>query len=238
MATTMHTELVRIPSGTVQVEGMLEMPPDPVGLVLFAHGSGSSRLSPRNNFVAAALRQSRIATLLMDLLTPEEDDDERMRFDIPLLTQRLNTAVDWLQQSESTASLPLGLFGASTGAAAALQLAAKRPDDFAAVVSRGGRPDMAGEPALKKVIAPTLLIVGGRDVAVIDLNQIAFAALTCEKHLEIIPDAGHLFEEPGKLAKVASLASGWFIRHMTLPDDEATGHMKKAAPARPEKRAD
>jgi len=227
MASAMHTERVRIQCGSIQVEGMLELPPDPVGIVLFAHGSGSSRFSPRNNYVAAALRQSRIGTLLMDLLTGEEDDNERLRFDIALLTQRLNSAVDWLQQSPNTSTLPLGLFGASTGAAAALQVAAKRPDDIAAVVSRGGRPDMAGEPVLKKVLSPTLLIVGGLDVAVIDLNQIAFAALGCEKRIEIIPDAGHLFEEAGKLAKVASLASGWFIRHMQPTDEEAAGgHMQ------------
>ena len=229
MAATMQTELARIQCGGVKVEGMLEIPADPVGLVLFAHGSGSSRLSPRNNYVAAALRQSRIGTLLMDLLTPGEDEDERSRFDIALLTDRLGTAVDWLQRHESTASLPLALFGASTGAAAALQVAARRPDDIVAVVSRGGRPDMAGLPVLKKVITPTLLIVGGRDVAIIDLNEIALAALNCDKRMEIIPDAGHLFEEPGKLAKVASLASSWFIRHMPSPEEDVNGHMKKAA---------
>ena len=238
MHTEMHAEPVRIQCGGAQVEGMLDMPPDPVGVVLFAHGSGSSRLSPRNNYVAAALRQSRIGTLLMDLLTSKEDDDTRLRFDIALLTQRLEAAVDWLQQNDATASLPHALFGASTGAAAALQVAAKRPDGIAAVVSRGGRPDMAGEPVLKKVIAPTLLIVGGRDVAVIELNQTAFAALDCEKRLEIVPDAGHLFEEPGKLAKVASLAAGWFIRHMPASEEEASaGHLKKNLYTSDEKRA-
>ena len=228
MASSMHTELVRIQCGPVQVEGMLELPPDPAGVVLFAHGSGSSRFSPRNNYVAAALRQSRIGTLLMDLLTREEDEDYQMRFDIALLTQRLGAAVEWLQQSHSTASLPIGLFGASTGAAATLQVAAQRPDDIAAVVSRGGRPDMAGEPNLKRVIAPTLLIVGGLDVAVIGLNQIAYAALSCEKRIEIVPDAGHLFEEPGKLAKVAALAAGWFIRHMARPDEAVDGRISAA----------
>ncbi len=237
MALAMHTELVRIQCGPALVEGMLEVPPDPVGIVLFAHGSGSSRFSPRNNYVAAALRQSHIGTLLMDLLTQAEDDDQHVRFDIALLTQRLGAAVDWLQQSPGVSSLPLGLFGASTGAAAALEVAASRPDDIAAVVSRGGRPDLAGEAVLKKVLSPTLLIVGSLDVAVIDLNQVAFAALGCEKRIEFIPDAGHLFEEPGKLAKVASLASGWFIRHMHPPEEEApTGHMKKHAPTS-EKRA-
>ena len=236
MASIMHTEPVRIQCGGVKVEGLLELPADPVGVVLFAHGSGSSRFSPRNNYVAAALRQSRIGTLLMDLLTQQEEDDERRRFDVALLAQRLGAAVDWLQQYPGTATLPLALFGASTGAAAALHVAAKRPDDIVAVVSRGGRPDLAGEPVLKKVIAPTLLIVGGRDVAVIDLNQIAFTAMTCEKRIEILPDAGHLFEEPGKLAKVASLASGWFIRHMSSPEDEVAGHMKQPVDERPEKR--
>lgn len=237
MASSMYAELVRIPCDQVQVEGMLELPPDPIGIVLFAHGSGSSRFSPRNNYVAAALRQSRMGTLLMDLLTQQEEDDERLRFDIQLLTRRLDAALDWLQQAGSAASLPIGLFGASTGAAAALQLAAKRPDDIAAVVSRGGRPDMAGEAALKKVITPTLLIVGGLDVAVIDLNQIALAALDCEKRIEIVPDAGHLFEEPGRLAKVASLAAGWFIRHLPAPEEEVAGLMKKAARSGPEKHA-
>jgi len=237
MAPAVHTELVRIKCGSILVEGMLEVPPDPAGIVLFAHGSGSSRFSPRNNYVAAALRQSRIGTLLMDLLTSEEDDQERARFDIALLTQRLDAAVDWLQHSPASSALPLGLFGASTGAAAALQVAAQRPDDIAAVVSRGGRPDMAGEPVLKKVLTPTLLLVGGLDVAVIDLNQTAFATLGCEKHIEIIPEAGHLFEEAGKLAKVASLAAGWFIRHMQAIRDEApAGHMQKNRRTPDEKR--
>ncbi|OWW21659.1 dienelactone hydrolase family protein [Noviherbaspirillum denitrificans] len=236
MASSLHTELVRVPCGPVHVEGMLEIPPDPVGVVLFAHGSGSSRLSPRNNYVAAALRQSRIGTLLMDLLTATEDDDERMRFDIDLLTRRLDAAVDWLRHSPSASALPLGLFGASTGAAAALRVAAKRPDDIGALVSRGGRPDMAGEQVLKAVITPTLLIVGGFDSAVIALNQTALAALDCEKRMEIIPEAGHLFEEAGKLAKVASLAAGWFIRHMSTPEEDVAAHVKNASQARPEKR--
>ncbi|HZW20977.1 alpha/beta hydrolase [Noviherbaspirillum sp.] len=236
MASMMDTELVTIPCNGVKVEGMLELPSDPVGIVLFAHGSGSSRLSPRNNYVAAALRQSQIGTLLMDLLTLAEDEDEHLRFNIALLAERLGIAVDWLQKHGSTASLPVALFGASTGAAAALQVAAARPDDIAAVVSRGGRPDLAGEAVLPKVIAPTLLIVGGFDLQVIDLNQAAFAALRCEKHLEIVPEAGHLFEEPGKLAKVSALASAWFIRHMSSPEDDSAGPVKARGVSRAEKR--
>ncbi len=237
MTISTHNEPVRITSGKVQVEGMLELPPDPVGVVLFAHGSGSSRFSPRNNYVAAALRQSHIGTLLMDLLTQQEDEDYKTRFDISLLTHRLESALHWLRHGGPTASLPVGLFGASTGAAAALQLAARHPDHIAAVVSRGGRPDLAGEPALKKVIAPTLLIVGGLDIAVIDLNQMAFTALNCEKQMEIVPDAGHLFEEAGKLARVAALASGWFLRHMNLPDEEVANQIRKSGHTPAEKRA-
>jgi putative phosphoribosyl transferase len=233
----MHAELVRIQCGKVEVEGMLDLPPDAAGIVLFAHGSGSSRFSPRNNFVAAALHQSRIGTLLMDLLTQQEDEDYQTRFDIGLLTKRLLSAVDWLHQSDRTAALPLGLFGASTGAAAALQVAAKRPGEIAAVVSRGGRPDLAGEPALGKVRAPTLLIVGGLDVAVIDLNRAAYAVMSCEKQMEIVPEAGHLFEEPGKLSVVASLASRWFLTHLHQPDEAAAAHLTKPARKHTEKRA-
>jgi len=211
-----YEELISIRCDAAEVEGMLELPADPVGLVLFAHGSGSSRLSPRNNYVAGELRAARIGTLLMDLLTRREDQDYAMRFDIPLLTQRLNAIGDWIRQYGLTQALPLGLFGASTGAAAALQLAALR-SDIAALVSRGGRPDLAGADALQRVRAPTLLIVGGADDVVIDLNRSAYAALGCEKRLEIIPGATHLFEEPGKLEAVAALARGWFARHLIKP---------------------
>lgn len=207
-------ELVRIGSEPALVEGMLKLPADPLGVVLFAHGSGSSRFSPRNNFVAAELRNAGIGTLLMDLLTPEEDRDYRVRFDISLLTQRLQSATSWLRQYEGTNSLPLGLFGASTGAAAALQVAAVQGDDIAAVVSRGGRPDLAGAKALENVFAPTLLIVGGADSVVIDLNKTALDSLRCEKQLEIVSGASHLFEEAGKLEAVASLATDWFTRYL------------------------
>jgi dienelactone hydrolase len=193
---------------------MLELPTDPIGMVLFAHGSGSSRLSPRNNYVAEILRNAHIGTLLADLLSPHEDADYQTRFDIPLLSRRLDMAVEWLLQDERTRALPLGLFGASTGAAAALQVAAERENDITALVSRGGRVDLAGRVALTTLSAPALLIVGGLDNVVIDLNRAAFASMHCEKQLEIISGAGHLFEERGKLDIVAALATDWFTRHM------------------------
>lgn len=211
----MKNELIKIAAGPVEVEGMLELPANPRGIVLFAHGSGSSRLSPRNNYVAAQIRHAHVGTLLLDLLTLQEDQNYRTRFDISLLTQRLGIAVEWLGQDKATQALPLGLFGASTGAAAALQTAALRAGDIAAVVSRGGRPDLAGFDALEKVRAPTLLIVGGLDDVVIDLNRSAYAALRCEKQLEIVPGATHLFEEPGTLEAVAALAVDWFARHFS-----------------------
>lgn len=215
MASQAHSELVRIPAESVWMEGMLEIPPDPVGIVLFAHGSGSSRLSPRNNYVAKVLRDARLATLLLDLLSPQEDSIYRTRFDISLLTQRLQTAFKWLRQHGQASSLPVGLFGASTGAAAALQLAALADSAIGAVVSRGGRPDLAGKEALEKVTPPTLLIVGGSDDVVIDLNNAAYAVLHCEKEMVIVPGATHLFEEPGTLEAVAELARNWYLRHLT-----------------------
>lgn len=215
MAISRQKELIRIGADSAHVEGMLELPDDPVGIVLFAHGSGSSRLSPRNNYVAGELRNARIGTMLMDLLTSQEDQDYQTRFDIPLLARRLAVTADWLQQYTSTQALPLGLFGASTGAAAALQLASARADDIAAVVSRGGRPDMAGRHVLQNVRAPTLLIVGGADDVVIGLNRQAYAELRCEKQLEIVPGATHLFEEPGALEAMATLAANWFARYLT-----------------------
>jgi dienelactone hydrolase len=184
---------------------------------VFAHGSGSSRFSPRNRFVADVLEQAGLATLLMDLLTPQEEAvDEltaHLRFDIGLLTARLVAASDWLTEQPDTRHLALGYFGASTGAAAALVAAAKRADLVRAVVSRGGRPDLAG-PALPRVRAPTLLIVGSRDEEVIELNRAAFEQLRCEKLLEIVPGATHLFEEPRTLEKVAELARDWFVRYL------------------------
>jgi putative phosphoribosyl transferase len=202
--------LVHIPAGTATIEGMLDIPERATGLVLFAHGSGSSRHSPRNNYVAGVLRQAGIGTLLMDLLTMEEDRDYAQRFDIGLLTQRLLAAANWVGAQEFTRDLSLGFFGASTGAAAALEAAALLGADAKAVVSRGGRPDLASRQSLMSVTAPTLLLVGGEDGIVIDLNRQAYAQLRCEKKLHIIPGATHLFEEPGTLEQVASLAAGWF----------------------------
>jgi dienelactone hydrolase len=208
------TALVHVAAGTAAMEGMLELPHDAAGVVLFAHGSGSSRLSPRNNHVARVLRDAGIGTLLLDLLTPDEDRQVRNRFDISLLTRRLRAAAAWLVAQDATLALPLGLFGASTGAAAALQLAADPAVPVAAVVSRGGRPDLAGVDALRAVEAPTLLIVGGADEPVIALNEQAYAELGCVKRLAIVPGATHLFEEPGTLDEVARLAADWFVNYL------------------------
>jgi len=215
----MHTvdkneQLVHIPVDGVTLEGALSIPGEATGLVLFAHGSGSSRFSPRNNYVASELRRVGLGTLLIDLLTRMEDQDYERRFDITLLTQRLVVVSKWLAEQPVTMSLSLGLFGASTGAAAALQAAAASPDRTKAVVSRGGRPDLAGKQALTQVQCPTLLIVGGYDDVVIELNQQAYALLSCEKDLVIVPGATHLFEEAGTLEQVATLAADWFRRHL------------------------
>jgi putative phosphoribosyl transferase len=203
------------------LDGLLTIPEPAKGLVVFAHGSGSSRFSSRNRFVAEILSEAGIATLLFDLLTEEEEDiDQRsreFRFDIDLLTDRLIGVIDWVSKETMTAELPVGLFGASTGAAAALGAAAARPDKVDAVVSRGGRPDLA-LPHLAKVKAPTLLIVGGEDTVVIELNQQAAERLAVEHHLEIIPSATHLFEETGKLEQVANLARDWFLHHLSVHD--------------------
>ncbi|MGZ8184160.1 MAG: dienelactone hydrolase family protein [Methylobacter sp.] len=198
--------------------GFLTVPEHAKGLVVFAHGSGSSRFSRRNRFVAEILNDAGIATLLFDLLTPNEEDiDQRsreFRFDIDLLTDRLVGVIDWVSGETATAALPLGLFGASTGAAAALGAAAARPGKVVAVVSRGGRPDLA-QPHLAKVKAPTLLIVGGEDTVVTGLNRQAAAQLPVEHRLEIVPGATHLFEEPGKLEQVANLVCAWFLHHFS-----------------------
>ena len=207
---------VTISIGPVLLDGDLAIPKRPLGVVLFAHGSGSSRHSPRNKLVAAELRKAGMATLLMDLLTRNEERYEdasgRLRFDIELLARRLTGASQWLEAQRDAAALPVGYFGASTGAAAALVAAARQPDRVAAVVSRGGRPDLAGD-ALPAVRAPTLLIVGGQDVPVIEMNRRAYDDLRCPKELKIVPGATHLFEEPGTLEQVARLACGWFKRH-------------------------
>ena len=193
-------------------EGILGLPPDPRGVIVFAHGSGSGRLSPRNNFVARHLQQNGFATLLLDLLTPDEAEDRRNVFDIDLLADRLLLTKSWLEQEPRTKKLGVGYFGASTGAGAALQAAARKPSNIRAVVSRGGRPDLA-ETYLPSVAAPTLLIVGGWDEPVIEMNRSAFELLSCEKKLIIVPGATHLFEEPGTLEQVASHACAWFLQH-------------------------
>jgi pimeloyl-ACP methyl ester carboxylesterase len=208
--------LVAIPAGAVELEGVLELPVGARGVVVFSHGSGSGRHSPRNRFVAAALHRGRLGTLLLDLLMPDEDRDTANRFDIDLLTGRLEHAVRFVRAHAPTRALPVGLFGASTGAASALRVAAHRPDDVRAVVSRGGRPDLTGERLLAAVRAPTLLIVGGQDHGVIELNEAARDALVhCNRELAIVPGATHLFEEPGTLDEVARLATAWFARHLT-----------------------
>lgn len=211
---------VRVPAGPVVLDGDLALPAEARGLVLFAHGSGSSRLSPRNRHVARILRDAALGTLLIDLLTRDEEkidaSSAHLRFDVALLAARLGEIMEWLGGRSATSGFRLGLFGASTGAAAALVAAAERPEGVAAVVSRGGRPDLAGA-ALERVRAPTLLIVGARDVAVLDLNRQALRRLAGAKALEIVPGASHLFEEPGALDRVARLAAGWFTEHLLRP---------------------
>ncbi|MBN9376798.1 MAG: dienelactone hydrolase family protein [Chlamydiales bacterium] len=209
----MMEKLVQIKHQNILLEGMLRIPQSAQGIVLFAHGSGSSRLSPRNNFVANVLNEAGLATLLIDLLSKEEDLSYQTRFDIDLLTDRLNLVAQWLKKQSHTSNLTLGIFGASTGAAAALQLASEMNKDIGAVVSRGGRPDLAIN-VLDSVAAPTLFIVGGNDFGVIELNQEAFSRLTCPKKFEIIPNATHLFEEPGCLEEVARLAKEWFCKYL------------------------
>ncbi len=212
--TSRHEHSVRITRGALVLEGILGLPSGPRGVIVFAHGSGSGRLSPRNNFVARQLQRDGLATLLLDLLTEEEADDRRKVFDIDLLADRLLLAKGWLEAEPRTNNLSIGYFGASTGAGAALQAAARAPSNIKAVVSRGGRPDLA-ESYLPSVRAPTLLIVGGCDEPVIEMNQSAYDLLTCEKKLVIVPSATHLFEEPGTLEQVAEQASRWFVRYLS-----------------------
>jgi putative phosphoribosyl transferase len=205
---------VAIPAGQRRLNGILRIPPDASGVVAFAHGSGSGRFSPRNQFVARVLEEGGVATLLLDLLDEDEADDREKVFDIELLAERLQIAADWLAREPQTCELRLGYFGASTGAGAALVAAARDPVAVGAVVSRGGRPDLARD-YLSAVQAPTLLIVGGRDDVVIELNEQSLRRLLCPKQLVIVPGATHLFEEPGTLDEVARLAKGWFLRHLT-----------------------
>jgi len=208
---------VKIPIGSVVLEGNLNVPSGAKGVVLFAHGSGSSRFSPRNQYVAKFFNAQKIGTLLFDLLTNEEDQEDietaEYRFNINLLAERLIGATEWLNKDPDTKNIVFGYFGASTGAAAALIAAAKLPNDIAAVVSRGGRPDLAAD-YLPRVVAPTLLLVGGLDTVVIELNRQAMEQMSAEKKLVIIPGATHLFEEPGKLEEVAKLSTDWFLRYL------------------------
>jgi len=204
---------VKIPP--LGLDGLLGMPDQAKGLVLFAHGSGSSRHSPRNTYVADALRNAGLATLLFDLLLEDEAWDRARVFDIPLLARRLGMAASWAAEKPVTRDLRFGYFGASTGAAAALVAAADQPDRVGAVVSRGGRPDLA-DAALNRVAAPTLLVVGGFDGQVIDLNRAAYERLRCPKSLQIVPGAGHLFEEPGTLDSVIEMARDWFLKELTI----------------------
>lgn len=213
----------QIPAGRIKLEGELSIPAGATGVVLFAHGSGSSRHSPRNQFVARTIREAGVGTLLFDLLTQEEEViDSRMRqlrFDIEFLAERLLNATNWIREQSNTGDLSIGYFGSSTGGGAALVAAAEPGEVIGAVVSRGGRPDLAGD-ALLRVTAPTLLIVGGRDYPVIEMNQEAYAQMRCEKELSIVPGATHLFEEPGALEEVAQLAADWFRKY--LSSDEIT----------------
>jgi putative phosphoribosyl transferase len=217
---------VRIALDDVDIEGDLQVPAAAGGLVIFAHGSGSGRMSPRNRSVARVLNEKGLATLLCDLLTAEEDEDRSRRFDIALLADRVEGVVTWAVREPSLRSLPVGLFGASTGAAAALIAAVRRPDAVKAVVSRGGRPDLAGTSVLERVAAPTLLIVGGADTEVVAINRIALSRMSDAARLIVVPGATHLFEEPGALERVAALAAHWFDRYLS------NGHAALARPAR------
>lgn len=223
--------MLRVTSREVRIaprdlQGTLSIPPDPTGVVLFAHGSGSSRFSPRNVYVAQALQKAHLATLLFDLLTEEEGLDRENVFDIELLADRLREATIWLRANEPSLQVPVGYFGASTGAAAAL-IAAAGDSSIGAVVSRGGRPDLAGK-ALERVTAPTILIVGGDDDIVITLNREAYARLRCVKRLSIVPGATHLFEEPGTLDEVVNLATQWFTKYLSgkTKSEVRSGHVQ------------
>ena len=207
-----HTP-VKIPLEVGRLDGALAVPPEAVGIVLFAHGSGSSHKSPRNKLVAEYLQEGGIATVLFDLLTPVEDSRHNNRFNVDLLTERLQLATDWIGTQPRLATLPLGYFGASTGAAAALRAGALLGERIKAIVSRGGRPDLAGDQALREVRSPTLLLVGGRDTAVLALNRETTTKLQCEKQMRVIPGATHLFDEPGTLEQVATEAAAWFRQY-------------------------
>lgn len=217
MALSIQSERVRIQGDKVDMEGMLWMPDDLIGVILFAHGSGGNRLKPPGDYVGSVLRSARIGTLWLDLLTKQEVDGYQVQPDIPTLTHRLATACEWVRHHAVTRDLPLGVFGADKGASAALQLAASHDCRIAAIVSRGGRPDMMVHGALAKVSVPTLLIVAGLDDRTIGMNRAAYATLRCKKRMEIIPGATQSFEEPGTPEVVARLARGWFLQHMRVP---------------------
>ncbi len=217
----MNEKAVRLTWGDLTLEGVLGLPAQTLGMVVFAHGSGSGRFSPRNNFVARYLQHGEVATLLIDLLTPDEAEDRRKVFNIDLLTDRVLLAKAWLEQDARTKGLGIGYFGASTGAGAALQAAARDPSSIQALVSRGGRPDLA-EAYLPSVTAPTLLIVGGDDEPVIEMNRAAYRLLTCPKRIVIVPGASHLFEEPGTLEQVAEHALAWFQQHFHPAKHDST----------------
>ena len=222
----MNETAVRLMQGPLSLEGILGLPAEALGMVVFAHGSFSGRFSPRNNFIARHLQQGKVATLLLDLLTPDEAEDRRKVFDIDLLADRMLWAKAWLEQETSTKDLGIGYFGASTGAGAALQAAARDPSSIRAIVSRGGRPDLA-ESYLPSMTAPTLLILGGDDEPVIEMNRVAYRVLSCPKRLVIVPGASHLFEEPGTLEQVAEHASLWFQRYLHPASPGSTGPRTK-----------
>lgn len=215
--------VVEVPSGPARLPAMLDLPAEAIGVVIFAQGSGSSRHAPHNRAVANTLREARVATLLMDLLTAAEDRAYETRFDIGLLTTRLSAAVRWISLQAATTGLPIGLLGTSTGAAAALHVAAALRNEIGAVVCRSGRPDLASRNALGLIKAPTLLIVGGADHEAIPPNERAFTSLRCEKEISLVPRATHLFEEPGALEKVARLAADWYARHLDDHDRKRGG---------------
>lgn len=208
---------VVVDTGDARLPGTLHLPPAARGVVVFAHGSGSGRHSPRNRYVARVLGEAGLGTLLLDLLEPREEADRANVFDIALLARRLTAAATFVTGDHATAGLPIGLFGASTGAAAALATAAELGTGIAAIVSRGGRPDLTPAPDLARVTAPTLLIVGGHDERVLALNRVAADHLTCRHELTVVPGATHLFEEPGTLEQVAALAADWYLRHLPAP---------------------
>jgi putative phosphoribosyl transferase len=214
---------VVIPAGKARLDGILSMPKQPTGLVIFAHGSGSSRLSPRNRLVADALNTLGLATLLFDLLLEKEEKERAHVFDIDLLTERLVAATGWAIQNEATALLRIGYFGASTGAAAALAASVQLPRSVQAIVSRGGRPDLASS-IIPHVVAPVLLIVGSLDTDVVEMNNAALAHIQSTKRLSIVKDASHLFEEPGTLMSVAELAGDWFLRYLAWPEQQTASH--------------